>query len=240
MQPYQLDVQAVLEKLKTARLGLSDEEALLRLHQYGPNELGELKKKTALTMFLGQFTDFMILVLIAAAVISGIIGEPADTAAIIVIVLLNAVLGFTQEYRAEKAMEALKKMAASLAVVIRDGEHQTVAASELVPGDIVVLEAGRIVPADMRVIESAHLRIEEAALTGESVPVEKTAGALAGESLSLGDRKNMLYRGTIVAYGRGIGAVTTTGMGTELGRIAAMIQGEEEGKTPLQKRLAGF
>jgi Ca2+-transporting ATPase len=240
MQFHQMNIEEALAHFKSSRNGITADEARERLAQYGPNALVERKKKTALAMFLAQFTDFMILVLIAAAVISGIIGEPADTAAIIVIVLLNAVLGFTQEYRAEKAMEALKKMAASLAVVIRDGEHQTVAASELVPGDIVVLEAGRIVPADMRVIESAQLRIEEAALTGESVPVEKTAGALAGESLSLGDRRNMLYRGTIVTYGRGIGAVTTTGMDTELGRIAAMIQGEEEGKTPLQKRLAGF
>jgi Ca2+-transporting ATPase len=240
MRFHQMNIEEALAHFKSSRNGITADEARERLAQYGPNVLAERKKKTALAMFLAQFTDFMILVLIAAAVISGIIGEPADTAAIIVIVLLNAVLGFTQEYRAEKAMEALKKMAASLAVVIRDGEHQTVAASELVPGDIVVLEAGRIVPADMRVIESAQLRIEEAALTGESVPVEKTAGALAGESLSLGDRKNMLYRGTIVTYGRGIGAVTTTGMDTELGRIAAMIQGEEEGKTPLQKRLAGF
>ncbi len=240
MQPYRQSVEEALSELKTTVRGISGEEAVKRLAHYGPNELAEKKKKTPLMMFVGQFKDFMILVLIAAAVVSGVIGEPADTAAIVVIVLLNAVLGFSQEYRAEKAMEALKKMAASLAVVIRDGEHQTVAASELVPGDIVVLDAGRIVPADMRVIESARLRIEEAALTGESLPVEKTAGALAGGALPLGDRKNMVYKGTIVTYGRGIGAVTATGMNTELGRIAAMIQAGEEGKTPLQKRLAGF
>ncbi len=240
MYPYQRSVAETLAELKASLHGLTSEEAQARLEIHGPNELVEKKKKTPVMMFLDQFKDFMILVLIAAAVISGVIGEPADTAAIVVIVLLNAVLGFTQEYRAEKAMEALKKMAASLAVVLRDNGHQTIAASELVPGDIVVLEAGRIVPADMRVIESARLRIEEAALTGESLPVEKHPQTLEQASLPLGDRKNMLYKGTIVTYGRGIGIVTATGMDTELGRIAAMIQGEEEGKTPLQKRLAAF
>jgi Ca2+-transporting ATPase len=240
VQPHQQSIQEVLAGLKTTLSGLAIEEARRRLQHYGPNELAAKARKTAWMMFFDQFKDFMILVLIAAAIVSGVIGEPADTAAIIVIVLLNAVLGFTQEYRAEKAMEALKKMAASLAVVIRDGQHQTLAASELVPGDITVLEAGRIVPADMRVIESAQLRIEEAALTGESLPIEKTAARLEAEALSVGDRKNMLYKGTVVTYGRGIGVVTATGMDTELGRIATLIQGEEEGKTPLQKRLAAF
>jgi P-type Ca2+ transporter type 2C len=240
MYPHQVGAAETLSELRSSLQGLTSQEAQVRLKIHGPNELVEKKKKTFLMMFLGQFKDFMILVLLAAAVISGVIGEPADTAAIVVIVLLNAVLGFTQEYRAEKAMEALKKMAPSLAVVIRNGGHLTIAASELVPGDIVVIEAGRILPADMRVIESARLRIEEAALTGESEPVEKTTGPLAGDSLPLGDRKNMLYKGTIVTYGRGIGIVTSTGMNTELGRIASMIQGEEEEKTPLQKRLAAF
>ncbi len=240
MLAYQKTVNEVLTALDSSLSGLSAAEAQARLGKYGPNELRERRKKTALMMFLDQFRDFMILVLIAAAVISGIIGEPADTAAIVVIVLLNAALGFSQEYRAEKAMEALKKMAASLAVVVRDGERQAVAASELVPGDVTVLEAGNIVPADLRVIEAAHLRIEEAALTGESLPVEKTTGRLEAESPPLGDRKNMVYKGTIVTYGRGQGVVVATGMETELGRIASLIQAEEEGKTPLQKRLAAF
>lgn len=208
MYPYQQSVAETLSELRSSLQGLTPEEAQTRLKAHGPNELVEKKKKTPLMMFLDQFKDFMILVLLAAAVISGIIGEPADTAAIVVIVLLNAVLGFTQEYRAERAMEALKKMTASLAVVLRDNEHQTIAASELVPGDIVVLESGRIVPADMRVIEAARLRIEEAALTGESLPVEKHTQILGQESLPLGDRKNMLYKGTTVTYGRGVGIVT--------------------------------
>jgi len=240
VQPYQLGVHEVLEELNTGREGLSDEEALLRLHRYGPNELVERKKKTALAMFLSQFSDFMILVLIAAAVISGIIGELSDTIAIVVIVVLNAVLGFTQEYRAEQAMAALKKMTASSATVIRRGAPGTVPASQLVPGDIVALEAGKIVPADMRVIEAARLSVEEAALTGESLAVKKHTNASRDETAPLGDRKNMLYKGTFITYGRGVGVVTATGMETELGRIATMIQGEEEGKTPLQKRLAAF
>jgi len=237
---HQVDIGHTLAELKSTPQGITGDEARRRLALYGPNVLVERKKKTVLVMFLGQFTDFMILVLIVAAVISGIIGEASDTIAIIVIVLLNAVLGFSQEYRAEKAMAALKKMAASNAVVLRSGEHQTIAASELVPGDVVLLEAGNIVPADMRLIEAARLKVEEAALTGESIPVEKHEDAILGESLPLGDRKNMLYKGTFVTYGRAAAVVTATGMGTELGKIAAMLQQEEDGKTPLQKRLADF
>ncbi len=240
MHPYQQNTEQVLSHFKTSKQGLTSAGAGALLEQYGLNALKEKKRRTPLRMFLDQFTDFMVLVLIAAAVVSGIIGEPADTIAIVVIVLLNAALGFTQEYRAEKAIEALKKMAASLAVVVRDGGHQTISASELVPGDIVLLDAGRIVPADIRIIEASRLRAEEAALTGESVPVEKTTEALSSEALPLGDRRNMLYKGTSITYGRGTGVVTATGMETELGRIAGMLQGEEEGKTPLQKRLAGF
>jgi Ca2+-transporting ATPase len=237
---HQVNIEYTLAELKSTPQGITGDEARRRLAQYGPNVLIEPKKKTVLVMFLGQFTDFMILVLIAAAVISGIIGEASDTIAIVVIVLLNAMLGFGQEYRAEKAIAALKKMAASNAVVLRSGEHQTIPASELVPGDVVLLEAGNIIPADMRLIEAVRLKVEEAALTGESVPVEKQADVIREESLPLGDRKNMLYKGTFVTYGRAAAVVTATGMDTELGRIASMLQQEDEGKTPLQKRLAVF
>jgi Ca2+-transporting ATPase len=240
MKFHQQTAQDSIALLKSTLQGITGADALARLKQYGPNELVEKARRTTLVMFLGQFTDFMILVLIAAAIVSGIIGEPSDTIAIIVILLLNAILGFTQEYRAEKAMDALKKMSAANALVLRDGEHITLPAAELVPGDIVLLEAGNVVPADLRVIEAARLKAEEAALTGESIPVEKHAGALADENLPLGDRRNMLYKGTFVTYGRGTAVVTGTGMDTELGRIAAMIQEQEEGKTPLQKRLAHF
>ena len=221
---HRLSIKEALKQLGSSPGGLSPAEAQTRLEQYGTNELIEKKKKTLFMMFLGQFTDFMILVLIVAAVISGIIGEASDTIAIIVILVLNAVLGFTQEYRAEKAMAALKKMAASSAAVLRNNEHCAVPAGELVPGDIVLVEAGNVVPADLRLLEAAHLKIEEATLTGESLPVEKQIDALADEALPLGDRKNMVYKGTFVTYGRGMGVVVATGMQTELGRIATMLQ----------------
>jgi Ca2+-transporting ATPase len=237
---HQKQVEEVFREIGSAAEGISHEEARARLLKHGPNELIEKRKKSPLMMLLDQFKDFMIIVLMVAAVISGVIGELSDTIAIIVIVVINAVIGFVQEYRAEKAMEALKKMAAASAVVLRDGVPATLPAGELVPGDMVLLEAGRIVPADMRITEAAALHVEEAALTGESMPVEKHRETLSDPDLSLGDRKNMSYKGTFVTYGRGAGVVTGTGMNTELGKIAAMLQGEEEVKTPLQKRLTVF
>jgi len=229
-----------METLQSSGRGLTSEEARQRLEDYGPNELVEKKRKPLWMMFLDQFKDFMILVLIAAAVVAGVIGEPLDSIAIAVIVLLNAVLGFVQEYRAEKAMAALKKLAAPSASVIRDGRPESIPAERLVPGDLVVLEAGNVVPADVRLTEAVQFRTEEAALTGESVPVEKDTGALLEADLPIGDRKNMAYKGTLATYGRGRGLVTETGMQTELGRIAALLQDQEEGRTPLQKRLTSF
>jgi Ca2+-transporting ATPase len=240
MHWHQKSQDSIFAELRTTPQGLSSLEAAKRLKKYGPNDLIEKKKKSPFMMFLDQFKDFMILVLIAAAVISGFIGELSDTIAIVVIVVLNAAIGFIQEYRAEKAMEALKKMAAHTATVLRDGQPGMTPASELVPGDLVVLEAGRVIPADIRLIETAHLKVEEAALTGESVPVEKHAEVLTDEDLPLGDRKNMVYKGTFVTYGRGAGIVAETAMKTEFGKIAAMLQDEEEVKTPLQKRMAAF
>ncbi len=240
MSWYMKGIDEVIRELGSSPEGISSEEALRRIEKYGPNELQEKKKKTPFTMFMDQFRDFMILVLVAASVISGIIGELSDTVAIVVIVVLNAVIGFIQEFRAEKAMAALKKMAAPSATVIREGLYMAISPSEIVPGDIAVLEAGKVIPADMRLMESVQLRMEEAALTGESVPVEKHTGPLPGETVPLGDRKNMVYRGTIVSHGRGKGIVVATGMETELGKIASLLQEEEEVKTPLQKRLAVF
>jgi Ca2+-transporting ATPase len=240
MNWHQKDIEDILEELSSSRSGLSEVEAGERLRKYGANILEEKKKRTAFTMLLTQFKDFMILVLIAAAILSGIIGELSDTIAIIVIVILNAIIGFVQEYRAEKAMAALKKMAAPVATVIRDGKPVEIAASVLVPGDIVFLETGRIVPSDMRLFEAAQLKIEEAALTGESISVEKRTEVLHDDLVSIGDRRNMAFKGTIVSYGRGRGIVVATGMKTELGKIATMLQQEEEIKTPLQKRLTAF
>jgi len=219
--------------------GLSAEDASERLAQYGPNTLRETRGRSPLAMLASQFTDFMILVLIAAAVIAGFIGEPQDTIAIVVIVFLNGIIGFVQEYRAERAMAALKQMAAPLANVIRAGHAQQIPANELVPGDVVKLEAGNIVPADLRLLELSALKVNESALTGESQAVEKRLAQLAEADLPLGDRVNLAFKGTIVTYGRARGLVVATGMQTELGKIAALLSGET-GKTPLQKRLAKF
>ncbi len=229
-----------LAALAAVPQGLTFAEAEARLVKHGPNALPEGERRSPLRMLADQFADFMILVLIAAAVVSGIVGEPSDTVAIFVIVLLNAVIGFVQEWRAERAMAALRLMAAPSARVRRDGAVATLPADRLVPGDIVLLEAGNVVPADLRLIEAAQLRIAEAALTGESQPVEKQTAALAVAQLPLGDRANMAWKGTLVANGRGLGLVVATGLATELGRIARLLQGAEEVKTPLQKRLARF
>ncbi|MFZ2950864.1 MAG: HAD-IC family P-type ATPase, partial [Desulfuromonadaceae bacterium] len=240
LQWHQKNMEEISTEMGASLQGFSTVEADAMLLQYGPNELIEKQKKTLFMIFLDQFKDFMILVLIAAAVIAGAIGEISDTIAIIVIVVLNAVIGFVQEYRAEKAMALLKKMSAHTALVMRDGTLADIPALQLVPGDIVMLEAGKIVPADRRVIEAARLQIEEAALTGESLPVEKHSDPLSEEYLPVGDRKNMAYKGTVVTGGRGRGMVVATGMATELGKIATMLQDAEVIKTPLQKRLAVF
>ena len=237
---HRLDPNEAAQNLGSSATGLAPEEARRRYAQYGPNALVEKQGRSLWVMFLDQFKDFMILVLIAAAIVAGVIGEPVDSIAIAVIVMLNALLGFVQEYRAEKAMAALKKLAAPSAVVIRDGRAESVPAERLVPGDLVMLEAGNVVPADLRLTEVVQLRIQESALTGESVAVEKDRTPIDEAGLPIGDRKNMAYKGTLVTYGRGQGLVTETGMRTELGRIAGLLQGQDEGRTPLQKRLTTF
>jgi Ca2+-transporting ATPase len=201
----------------------------------------ELKeRRTPYRILLGQFTDFMILVLIAAAIVSGIIGDLKDTIVIGIIVLLNGTIGFVQEYRAERALEALKQMAAPIANVIRNGNNATIPAAKLVPGDIVLLEAGTIVPADTRLLECFRLRNDEAALTGESQPVEKTVLPIPDPDLPLGDRTNMAYMGTLVTHGRGRGVIVSTGTETEFGHIARMLHATEGVETPLQRRLEQF
>ena len=188
-------------------------------------------------MFIEQFADFMVIILIIAAVISALLGEFKDAVIIMMIVLLNGILGAVQENKAEESLAALKKMAAPHAKVLRDGRIDVVPAVRLVPGDIVVLETGDFVPADMRLSEVTNLKIEEAALTGESVPVEKDNQTLENTEIPLGDRLNMAYTSSLVTYGRGRGIVVETGMATQIGKIAAMIQSDEGTKTPLQKRL---
>jgi len=237
---HTLPAEAVIDRLHTSWQGLSAEEARRRLAECGPNLLAEARRRTPLSIFLRQFKDFLIVVLLAAAVISGLLGEAIDTLAIIAIVILNAVIGFVQEYRAERAMEALKALAAPSATVMRAGTTVTIPAAELVPGDIVCLEAGSVVPADLRLLEAVHLRVDEAVLTRESVPVDKIVAAIAGDGLPLGDRRNMAYKGTMVTYGRGRSVVVATGMATAFGKIAALLQEAEEANTPLQRRLAHF
>jgi Ca2+-transporting ATPase len=217
--------------------GLAPDEAARRLAVHGPNALATVRRRGPLRMLLGQFTDFMVLVLLGAAVVAGFLGEPQDIVAIVAIVVLNAALGFAQEYRAERAMAALKALAVPQARVRRDAVVRTLPASEVVPGDVILLEAGNLVPADVRLVEAARLKVEEATLTGESHPIEKTTAALAEADLPLGDRRNMAFRGTLVTYGHGIGVATATGMATELGRIASLLEEAAEVKTPLQKRL---
>ncbi len=240
MHWHQKEIEQVLADLNTSLSGLSSTEAKRRLEEYGYNELKEKKKKHPIIMFLDQFKDFMIIVLIAAAFIAGIVGKPTDAAAILAIVILNAIIGFIQEYRAEKAMAALRKMAAPFCTVVRDGLHSNIPAAEVVPGDIVILETGQIIPADLRLFDAANLKIEEAALTGESVPVEKNIARLHDEHLSIGDRVNLGYQGTVVTYGRGAGIVINTGMNTEMGKIAELLQDDRDVKTPLQQRLTLF
>ncbi|MDO9557678.1 MAG: cation-translocating P-type ATPase [Coriobacteriia bacterium] len=230
----------VLSHLKTTPNGLSDAEAERRLTEIGSNVLPEGEPRTLPAMVLDQFKDFLILLLLGAAVISGMLGEIADTIAILVIVVLNAVIGVVQEYRAERAMEALRQMAGETATVRRDGRVFEISASRLTVGDVVLLDAGRVVPADLRLIESAGLRAAEAALTGESLPVEKYIDAVDEADVPLGDRTSMAYKGTQIVYGRGVGIVTAVGLLTELGKIAHLLGTTGDVKTPLQKRLAQF
>jgi Ca2+-transporting ATPase len=235
---YQLDAQEALQQLGSdAVRGLDPAEAARRLEAHGPNELVEHGLKSPWRIIWEQLTAIMVVILIIAAVVSAALGDYEDAVVILAIVVLNAILGFTQEYRAERAMAALKQLAVPIVKVRRGGHVQEMSARELVPGDIVLLEAGALIPADGRVIESINLRLQEAALTGESEPVDKETHALDTPDLPLGDRRNMVYMGTVVAYGRGQVVVTATGMRTELGAIAELIQTIEHEPTPLQRRL---
>jgi Ca2+-transporting ATPase len=232
------EVAEVLQTLGTdAGSGLGDEEAARRLEERGPNELEDRGTRSPLANLWDQFSSTMIVILIVAALASALLGDYEDSIAIAVIVVLNAALGFVQEYRAERAMAALKRLSAPRVKVRREGHVREISARELVPGDVVLLEAGNLVPADGRLVEGANLRVQEAALTGESEPVEKDPAPLEEEDAPLGERAGMVYLSTVVARGRGLFVVTETGMATELGKIAAMIQASGPEQTPLQRRL---
>lgn len=235
---HALSNDQVLHSLNTEiQIGLSSQEAQKRQEKYGPNQLKEAPRPSFLQMVLDQLKGFVIIILIVAAVLSAVMGEWVEAIAILAIVVLNAVLGVIQESRAEEALAALKKMAAPEAQVIRDGKRISVPAPQLVPGDVVFLEAGNFIPADIRLVEAVNLKVEEAALTGESLPVQKNANASLAEDIPLGDRKNTVFMGTVVSYGRGKGVVVSTGMHTQLGLIATMLQSVGIEETPLQKRL---
>ncbi|HQW47195.1 MAG TPA: HAD-IC family P-type ATPase, partial [Chitinophagaceae bacterium] len=216
MIPHLLTIHQTQQWLKTSKDGLHASVAEELLKQYGKNELVEKKKKSIWVLFLNQFKDVMIIILLTAAGISVAIGDMKDAAVILVIVFLNAVIGFVQEYRAEKAIAALKKMSALKSLVRRNGQVIEIAASDIVIGDVVLLEVGNIVPADMRMTESHSLKIEESSLTGESHTVDKLTLELTEEDLSIGDKNNMAFKSTIVSYGRGEGIVVATGMNTEI------------------------
>jgi Ca2+-transporting ATPase len=236
---HSLSAQRVAASLETdLERGLQGEEAARRLLRIGPNELAEKPRPHFLALLLSQFNNFLILILLAAAMVSTALGEFLDAGAIVLIVILNAVLGVIQESKAEEALAALKKMAAPDARVLRGSATLSIPARELVPGDLVMLEAGGYVPADLRLVETANLRVEEASLTGESVPVEKSASAVMETDALLGDRRTMAFLGTMVSFGRGRGIVVETGMRTQIGLIARMIQEDEGEDTPLQKKLS--
>ncbi len=248
MNMYSNSREEMTSQLQTSlTVGLTESEAVVRLTQYGENRLKEKKKKTTLQRFFDQFKDVMILILLAAAGVSFVLaamsGHPSEffePLLILLIVVLNAIMGVMQESKAEKALDALKSLSAPHARVIRGGKEMVIDAVQLVPGDLMLLEAGDFVPADGRLIETSAMKIEESALTGESVPVEKDADAQIDANAPLGDRINMVYSGCSVTYGRGRAIVTGTGMDTEMGKIANLLEGEEEGQTPLQKKLASL
>ena len=234
---HTLTVEATFERLKSTRDGLTSEEAARRLEQFGPNELQAGGRVSPWAILLEQFKNVLIIILLVATALSAFLGHGVEAIAITVIVLFAVILGFLQEYRAERAIEALRELAAPAATAIRDGKERDVSARDLVPGDVIVLATGDKVPADVRLIEAINLQTNEAALTGESAPVEKQTRPLDNEKLSTGDRTNLAYAGTLVTYGRGRAIVMATAMNTEFGKIARMLETVETGKTPLQENL---
>jgi len=234
---HMMEIEKVLNELSTEENGLSQEEAAKRLSEYGLNELKKEKGRSPIKLFLTQFTDILIIILLIATGLSLAVGEAIDALIIFVIVIVSALLGFVEEYRSEKAVEALKKMTAPTAIVLRDGKELKIPAGQIVPGDIVLLYTGDKIPADARLLEAFNLKLDEAALTGESAPVNKEITAFPEET-QLNDRLNMVFTGTVVVYGRGKAAVTSTGMNTEFGKIAKLVQTTGEEETPLEKRMA--
>ena len=236
-------IEEIEKELKTnIENGLKQEQIQEIRNEKGYNELQAAKKKTIIQRFIDQFKDFSIIVLIIAAIVSGIVGVSqgegiTDTIIILIVVIVNAVIGVAQENKAEKSLEALQKLSDHASKVVRDGNMQVIPAKDLVTGDIVVLDTGDYIPADLRIIEAVNLKSQESSLTGESVPVEKIDDVIEEEEIGIGDRKNMLFSSSLVTYGRGKGIVVETGMTTEVGKIAGMINSTEKQETPLQQKL---
>ncbi|MBO3367786.1 calcium-transporting P-type ATPase, PMR1-type [Clostridium perfringens] len=236
---YKKSKNEILQELNVdEKNGLSSTEALRRLEKYGKNKLETKKKKTLFKQFLSQLKDIMIYILIIAAIISAFLGEISDALIILLVIIINAVIGVVQESKAEKALDALKELSTPKALVKRDGSLKEILSEDIVPGDIVIIDAGRYIPGDLRLIDTANLKIEESAFTGESVPSEKDASFLPDKEIPIGDQNNMAFMSTLATYGRGVGVVVGTGMNTEIGKIAKMIEQEENDETPLQKKLS--
>lgn len=236
---YKKSKNEILQELNVdEKNGLSSTEALRRLEKYGKNKLETKKKKTLFKQFLSQLKDVMIYILIIAAMISAFLGEISDALIILLVIIINAVIGVIQESKAEKALDALKELSTPKALVKRDGSLKEILSEDIVPGDIVIIDAGRYIPGDLRLIDTANLKIEESAFTGESVPSEKDAFFLPDKEIPIGDQNNMAFMSTLATYGRGVGVVVGTGMNTEIGKIAKMIEQEENDETPLQKKLS--
>ncbi|EOT2915599.1 calcium-transporting P-type ATPase, PMR1-type [Clostridium perfringens] len=236
---YKKSKNEILQELDVdEKNGLSSTEALRRLEKYGKNKLETKKKKTLFKQFLSQLKDVMIYILIIAAIISAFLGEISDALIILLVIIINAVIGVIQESKAEKALDALKELSTPKALVKRDGSLKEILSEDIVPGDIVIIDAGRYIPGDLRLIDTANLKIEESAFTGESVPSEKDSSFLPDKEIPIGDQNNMAFMSTLAIYGRGVGVVVGTGMNTEIGKIAKMIEQEENDETPLQKKLS--
>lgn len=236
---YKKSKNEILQELDVdEKNGLSSTEALRRLEKYGKNKLETKKKKTLFKQFLSQLKDVMIYILIIAAIISAFLGEISDALIILLVIIINAVIGVIKESKAEKALDALKELSTPKALVKRDGSLKEILSEDIVPGDIVIIDAGRYIPGDLRLIDTANLKIEESAFTGESVPSEKDASFLPDKEVPIGDQNNMAFMSTLATYGRGVGVVVGTGMNTEIGKIAKMIEQEENDETPLQKKLS--
>ncbi|HXK70285.1 MAG TPA: HAD-IC family P-type ATPase, partial [Caldisericia bacterium] len=238
---YKLSGIETAEKLSTnIELGLSEEEAKKRLKKYGPNKISEEKGKSPFSIFISQFQSILIIILIVASIVSFFLGDTVESIAILFVVVLNAILGFVQEYRADQSVKALKELVSPVAKVIRDGKRKEIPQEEVTVGDIVILDSGDKIPADLRIIESARLQIDESILTGESITIDKTDEVIQNEINSIGDMINMAFMGTIVTFGRGKGIAVKIGKDTELGKIASLAQNIDVEKTPLEKKLDLF